>query len=63
MQIKLRKAWGNFMTVFMQDQRESAMTISSDERNFFVTLGARITQLRKAPSVTQVQFAGALEVS
>lgn len=39
------------------------MTISSDERDFFVALGARIALLRKARSVTQVQLAETLEVS
>jgi DNA-binding XRE family transcriptional regulator len=49
--------------VFIQDQRNLVMTISSDERDFFVALGARIALLRKARSVTQVQLAEALEVS
>jgi transcriptional regulator with XRE-family HTH domain len=39
------------------------MAISSDERQFFVTLGERICQLRKARSITQVQLAEALGVS
>ena len=48
------------MAVFMQDQRDSAMTISSDEREFFVTLDARIAQ---GAERAQVQLAEALEVS
>ena len=39
------------------------MAISSDERQFFVTLGERIASLRKARSVTQTQLAEALGVS
>jgi transcriptional regulator with XRE-family HTH domain len=40
-----------------------AMTISTDEREFFVTLGTRIAALRKARSITQVQLAQQLGVS
>jgi transcriptional regulator with XRE-family HTH domain len=39
------------------------MTISSEERAFFVGLGEHIAQLRKASGVTQVQLAEALNVS
>lgn len=39
------------------------MTISNQEREFFVELGARIAQLRKNRNVTQVQLAEALNVS
>lgn len=39
------------------------MTISTQEREFFVELGARIAQLRKERNVTQVQLADALSVS
>ena len=39
------------------------MTISTEERDFFVELGERIAALRKAHGVTQVQLAEALKVS
>jgi len=39
------------------------MTISHEEREFFVTLGERIAQLRKARGITQVQLAQTLGVS
>lgn len=39
------------------------MTISHQERTFFVELGARIARLRKQCSVTQVQLAEALAIS
>ncbi len=41
----------------------TAMAISSDERECFVALGARIAELRKTRSVTQAQLAKALDVS
>src|SRR3954468_23812421 len=41
----------------------ATMTISSEERAFFVSLGERIASLRKAHNVTQVQLAEALGVS
>lgn len=36
------------------------MTISSDERQFFVTMGERIASIRKARNLTQTQLAEAL---
>jgi len=39
------------------------MAISPDERAFFVELGARIAELRKAQGITQIQMADALGVS
>ncbi|MCI4430571.1 MAG: helix-turn-helix domain-containing protein [Burkholderiales bacterium] len=39
------------------------MTISTEDREFFATLGERIASLRKANNVTQVQLAEALGVS
>jgi transcriptional regulator with XRE-family HTH domain len=39
------------------------MTISSEERAFFVSLGERIASLRRANNITQVQLAEALRVS
>ena len=41
----------------------STMAISPDERAFFVALGARIAELRKAQGITQIQMAEALGVS
>lgn len=35
-------------------------TISDEEQAFFVKLGERVAQLRKAPNITQVQLAEAL---
>ena len=43
--------------------RVAAMAISPDERAFFVQLGARISELRKAHGITQLQMAEALGVS
>ncbi len=43
---------------------ESAyVAISKEEREFFVQLGARIAELRKAQNVTQVQLAQSLDIS
>jgi transcriptional regulator with XRE-family HTH domain len=39
------------------------MSISDEERTFFAGLGERVTQLRKARNITQVQLAEALGVS
>ena len=39
------------------------MAISSDERAFFVELGARVAELRKAQGITQIQMADALGIS
>ncbi len=39
------------------------VAISQEERAFFVALGARIAQLRKSASITQVQLAEELGVS
>ncbi|MBT9610465.1 helix-turn-helix transcriptional regulator [Aquabacterium sp.] len=39
------------------------MTISSNERAFFVAMGERITKLRKAHNLTQTQLAEALGVT
>ena len=40
---------------------QAAMAISTEERGFFVALGERITLLRKAHGITQVQLAEVLE--
>ena len=39
------------------------MAITQDEREFFVQLGTRIAELRKAQNITQVQLAETLDVS
>jgi len=39
------------------------VAISKEDRTFFVQLGARIADLRKAQNITQVQLAEALDVS
>lgn len=41
----------------------ATMTISSEERTFFIGLGERIASLRRANNITQVQLAEALGVS
>lgn len=41
----------------------TSMAISSDERAFFVALGARIATLRKNSHITQVQLAKAIGVA
>jgi transcriptional regulator with XRE-family HTH domain len=41
----------------------ATMTISAEEREFFVAMGERIAALRRANNVTQVQLAEALGVS
>jgi transcriptional regulator with XRE-family HTH domain len=50
------------MAVHLQS-RSATMTISTEERAFFVTLGERIAALRREHNVTQVQLAEALGVS
>ncbi|MDB5959821.1 MAG: transcriptional regulator, family [Massilia sp.] len=39
------------------------MTISTEERDFFIALGERIAALRKTHAITEVQLAAALGVS
>lgn len=39
------------------------MAIGKDERAFFAQLGARVSELRKAQSITQVQLAETLHIS
>ncbi len=51
------------MAVSMYEAPNTAMTISSEERIFFVELGTRIAHLRKENDITQVQLAEALKVS
>lgn len=51
------------MAVLHIEAQAAAMTISTEERDFFVALGERIAVLRKPRNVTQVQLAEALGVS
>ena len=51
------------MAVILHRCSTAAMTISTEERDFFVTLGERIASLRKIHNITQVQLAETLGVS
>lgn len=51
------------MAVHLGQSSAATMTISTEERAFFVAMGERISALRKANNVTQVQLAEALGVS
>lgn len=51
------------MAVIFDKLSTAAMTISTEERDFFVSLGERIASLRKVHNITQVQLAEALGVS
>jgi len=51
------------MATFLLDSPSAAMAISSDERQFFVAMGERIAQMRKARSLTQTDLAEALGVT
>lgn len=51
------------MAVYMPEVSAATMTISTEERDFFVALGERIASMRKARNITQVQLAEALGVS
>ncbi|GAB7541664.1 helix-turn-helix domain-containing protein [Cupriavidus sp. 8B] len=51
------------MAVFLSDASTATMAISTEERDFFVALGERITTFRKARGITQVQLAEVLGVS
>ncbi len=51
------------MAVILHRCSTAAMTISTEERDFFVTLGERIASLRKVHNITQVQLAETLGVS
>lgn len=42
---------------------QTAMTISTEEREFFVALGARIAELRRSCHMTQAQLGDALAIS
>jgi transcriptional regulator with XRE-family HTH domain len=51
------------MAVPLREPSTASMTISTEERDFFIEMGERIATLRKAHAVTQVQLAEALGVS
>jgi len=51
------------MALFPSTLSPPAVTISTEERQFFVAMGERIAQLRKARSLTQTQLAEALGVA
>ena|ERR1035437_3520512 len=51
------------MAVLIPGFTTAAMALSNEEREYFVALGERITQLRKARNITQVQLAKTLGVS
>lgn len=48
------------MAVHLHAHLAATMAISTEDREFFVTLGERIASLRRAHDVTQVQLAEAL---
>lgn len=47
----------------LQHSPPEPMAISTAERTFITRLGARVAELRKAKSITQVQMAEALDLS
>jgi transcriptional regulator with XRE-family HTH domain len=47
----------------MHEAPAAAMPITTEERDFFIALGERIAQFRKARGITQVQLAETLGVS
>lgn len=51
------------MAVLLHQFPAATMTISTEDRDFFIALGERIASLRKERNVTQVQLAEALNVS
>jgi transcriptional regulator with XRE-family HTH domain len=52
-----------FMAAHLFEPQAVTMTISTEERAFFVAMGERISALRRTHNVTQVQLAEALGVS
>jgi len=48
--------------VFATFKNCSPMAINDDERTFFVQLGARVSEYRKARQITQVQLAEMLDI-
>lgn len=51
------------LALFMHESPVAAMAISDTEKEFFVALGERITQLRRVRGITQVQFGEVLGLS
>ena len=51
------------MAVPSHELTTAAMTISTEDRDFFIALGERIANLRKTHAITQVELAEALGVS
>ncbi len=51
------------MAVLLHSTSVTAMAISNEERDFFIALGERITQLRKKNGITQTEMAEKLKVS
>lgn len=51
------------MAVLLHSLPTAAMTISTEDREFFIELGERIANLRKANDITQAQLAEVLGVS
>lgn len=51
------------MAVLLHSLQAATMTISTEERDFFIALGDRIAALRKQRNVTQVQLAEVLGIS
>lgn len=51
------------MAVLSHSLPTATMTISTEERDFFIELGERIANLRKTRNITQVQLAEVLGVS
>lgn len=51
------------MDLYHPPEHALPMAISASERAFITRLGARVAELRKAQSITQVQMAEALNVS
>lgn len=54
---------GYLMAITFNSLPITTMTITNDERDFFIELGERIATLRKANGITQVQLAEALKIS
>lgn len=50
------------MAAILHKHSTAAMTISTEERDFFVALGERIASLRKVHDITQAQLAEVLGV-
>ncbi len=51
------------MAVLLNELQTAAMTISTEDRDFFIGLGERIASMRRVRNITQAQLAEALGVS